>query len=263
MGLAHGTHGWSDVAVPDMGAGAAFYGAVFGWDAETGGDGASMPYTMFSHNGKIVAGMGPLETDREDGTPSAWSSYIIVDDIEAVHRRAIELGATPLLDPIRILDSGWMSSVLDPVGASIGFWRSGAHDGAEIFNVPGAVTWNEIVTDDVETATAFYTELLGWEASSMDMEGGGTYRMFANRGRMNAGARDSAGTVPEGTPAHWMTWFCVDDCDAVATRVTDGGGSIVREPSDSPMGRTTVVTDPFGAVFSVIEGSDADGQPPR
>ncbi len=31
MGLAHGTIGWADVAVPDMTAGSAFYEGLFGW----------------------------------------------------------------------------------------------------------------------------------------------------------------------------------------------------------------------------------------
>jgi len=60
MGLAHGIHGWADVAVPDMDAGEAFYSAVFDWDARAGDGGESMPYTMFSADGKLVAGMGPL-----------------------------------------------------------------------------------------------------------------------------------------------------------------------------------------------------------
>jgi predicted enzyme related to lactoylglutathione lyase len=208
--------------------------------------------------------MGPLTADQmEAGQPPAWSSYIIVDDVDAIHARAVELGATPLMDPMQIMDSGKMSFVLDPVGAAVGFWQSGTHDGAEIFNVPGAVTWNELATNDTEAARAFYTELLGWEASAMEMDGGATYWTFTNDGRMNGGAYDMTGILPEGTPSHWMTYFCVHDCDDVADRVREHGGSVLVEPTDFSMGRMAVLLDPFGAAFSIMAGSQFDGQPPR
>lgn len=264
MGLAHGIHGWADVAVPDMDAGEAFYSAVFDWDARAGDGGESMPYTMFSADGKLVAGMGPLSPDQVDaGQPSAWSCYVIVDDVDAIHARAVLLGATPLMEPMQIMDSGKMTFVLDPTGAAIGFWQSGTHDGAEVFNVPGAVTWNELATTDVEAARSFYGELLGWEVSAMEMDGGSTYWMFTNAGRMNGGTYDLTGILPDGTPPHWMAYFCVDDCDAVAERIQEHGGSVLSEPTDFSMGRMAVVSDPFGATFSIMAGSQFDGQPPR
>ena len=137
MGLAHGIHGWTDVAVPDMEAGEAFYTSVFDWDARAGDGGESMPYTMFLADGKLVAGMGPLSPDQVDaGQPPAWSCYVIVDDVDAIHARAVELGATPLMEPMQIMDSGKMTFLLDPTGAAIGFWQSGTLDGAEVFNLP-------------------------------------------------------------------------------------------------------------------------------
>lgn len=264
MGLAHGIHGWVDVAVPDMEAGEAFYTSVFDWTASAGGGGESMPYTMFSVDGKLVAGMGPLsEGQIEAGQPPVWSCYIIVDDIDALHARAVELGATSLMPPMQILDSGKMSFLLDPTGAAIGFWQSGTHDGAEIFNVPGAVTWNELATTDVDAARAFYTELLGWEAAAMEMDGGSTYWTFSNAGRMNGGTYDMTTVVPEGTPPHWMTYFRVDDCDAVADRIREHGGSILNGPMDFSMGRMAVAADLFGATFSIMAGTEFDNQPPR
>ena len=137
MGLAHGIVGWADVAVPDMDEGARFYEGLFGWEAEVAGPNESMPYTMFRKDGKHVAGMGPLSADQQDsGVPPTWSAYVIVDDVDAIHAQAAELGATPLMEPMQIMDSGRMTFVMDPVGAVIGFWQSGSHDGAEIFNVP-------------------------------------------------------------------------------------------------------------------------------
>lgn len=264
MGLAHGIVGWTDVAVPDMDAGEAFYSNLFGWQAASAGPSESMPYTMFTLDGKLVAGMGPLSPDQmEAGQPPVWSSYIIVDDADAVFAAAVELGATPLMEPMQIMDSGTMVFILDPVGAPIGFWQSGTHDGAEVFNTHGSVTWNDLATRDVESAKAFYTSLLNWDVGEMDMGDDGTYWTFSNAGRMNGGTWDMSGMLPDDVPSHWMVWFRVSDCQETADQVEALGGAIRRPPTPTGVGISAVVTDPFGAAFGIIQTDQVDDQPPR
>lgn len=264
MGLAHGIVGWTDVAVPDMDAGESFYSNLFGWHAASAGPSESMPYTMFTLDGKLVAGMGPLSPDQiEAGQPPAWSSYIIVDDADAAFAAAVELGATPLMEPMQIMDSGKMVFILDPVGAAIGFWQSGTHDGAEVFNEPGSITWNDLATRDVETAKTFYTSLLGWELGEMPMGDDGTYWTFSNDGRMNGGTWDMSGMLPDDVPSHWMAWFRVANCQTTADKVEALGGVVHRPPSQTGVGISAVVSDPFGAMFGIIETDQVDGQPPR
>lgn len=264
MGLAHGIHGWVDVAVPDIDDGVSFYTGVFGWEVEDGDGGDAMPYTMFSLGGKRVAGMGTLGAQPAGGgRQAAWSAYVIVDDVDAIHARAIELGGTPLMEPMRIMDAGRMTFVVDPGGAAIGFWQSGSHDGAELFNVPNAVTWNDLATRDLERAKVFYTELLGWDTNVSEMDDGGTYWTITNAGRMNGGMWDMTGVLPDETPAHWMNWFCVEDCGATCATVRKLGGTVLREPTESSVGPIAVVADPFGAFFSIITPTRVDGQPPR
>lgn len=264
MGLPHGMHGWTDVAVPDMDTGQGFYTELFGWDAVDGDGDESMPYTMFALDGKVVAGMGPLTPDQAAaGQPPAWSSYIIVDDVDEIHRRAIELGATPLMEPMQILDAGRMVFILDPQGAAIGFWQSGTHDGAEVFNLAGAHSWNDLATRDLEGSRAFYSQLLGWTSDDHDMGEGRTYTMFSNAGRANGGAWDASGTLPDAAPPHWLTWFSVDDCEAAAAKVEELGGSVIRGVQDQGNGPTAIVADPFGAIFAIIQSAQNDGQPPR
>jgi uncharacterized protein len=264
MGLTHGIHGWTDVAVPDMEAGEAFYTGVFGWEALVGDGGEAMPYTMFAIDGRLVAGMGPLAPEQAaEGQPPSWTAYIIVDDVDAVFRRALELGATPILEPMQIMAAGRVGFVIDPVGASIGFWEAGTHGGAELFNVPDTITWNDLGCRDVDAAKTFYTELLGWEASPIDMGDGNTYWTFSNAGRMNGGVWDVSGSMPDEAPAHWLNWFRVADCAATAARVEELGGTVERAPQPSGVGISAVVSDPFGATFGIIETDQADGQPPR
>jgi predicted enzyme related to lactoylglutathione lyase len=262
MGLAHGTIGWADVAVPDTDAGAAFYTHLFGWEV-TAAESESFPYFMFTLDGKVVAGMGELGPEQmKAGQPPMWSSYVIVDDADAAFSKAVELGATPILEPMDVMDAGRMFVIIDPVGATVGFWQSGMHDGAEVFNVPNAMSWNEIASRDLDGAIAFYSELLGWDAETMDFDGF-PYTMFKVAGRSNGGSYDMSGMMPDEVPAHWLVWFVVNDCEEAAATVAELGGSILRAPETSGMGMSAVVSDPFGATFGIIAATQVDGQPPR
>ena len=80
---------------------AAFYGALFGWEApdlgpETGG------YRLFLKGGKPVAGVGP---QMMAAAPVAWTTYVNVDDIASSTAKAAAGGADGPLRP------GWMSSI--------------------------------------------------------------------------------------------------------------------------------------------------------
>jgi predicted enzyme related to lactoylglutathione lyase len=262
MGLANGTVGWADVAVPDTSAGAAFYSQLFGWEVVVG-ESDSMSYSMFTLDGKVVAGMGELNAQQiEAGQPPVWSAYVIVDNIDAVFAKAIELGATPIMEPMDVLDAGRMFFIIDPVGAAVGFWQAGTHDGAEVFNVPGAMTWNEIASRDLPGAVSFYSELLDWTADAMDFDGF-SYTMFKVGERSNGGAYDMSGMLPDEVPAHWLTWFVVEDCEATVTAAAELGGTVIRPAEASGMGVSAVVSDPFGATFGMIAANQVDGQPPR
>jgi hypothetical protein len=260
MGLAHGIFGWVDLASPEPVAAAEFYNKVLGWEARPV---EGMPYMMFYADGENVAGMSELTQEMvEGGIPSMWSSYVIVDDVDAVLAEAVTLGATPIMEVLQVGDAGRMAFITDPVGAAIGFWESGTHDGATAFNVDGALTWNELQCFDVPRAKAFYSELLGWETETSDF-GEMEYTVIMNNGRSNGGMMDVTGMAPDGVPAYWASYFVTDDCDAVVEAAKANGGSVVMEPMDSEVGRMATVADPFGAVFTVIKAKQVDGQPAR
>jgi predicted enzyme related to lactoylglutathione lyase len=59
-------------AAPDMAATESFYTEIFGWGTQSTPS-ESMPYTMFTKDGKVVAGMGSLSPEQQAaGQPSAW-----------------------------------------------------------------------------------------------------------------------------------------------------------------------------------------------
>jgi hypothetical protein len=58
-----------------------------------------------------------------------------------------------------------------------------------------------------------------------------------------------------GVPSHWHVYFGTDDADATAAKAVELGGSIVVPPFDTPVGRIAVLSDPQGAMFSVIKNA--------
>ena len=52
---------------------------------------------------------------------------------------------------------------MDPSGAVIALWQPGEHKGAELFNSPGSLGWNELATRDVAAAAKFYAEVFDWD----------------------------------------------------------------------------------------------------
>ena len=78
-----GTPSWVDLASPDLAASAAFYSALFGWEAQDQGPEAGH-YHMFEKDGVPVAGAGPI---MMEGQPPAWTTYVSVGRRRRHHRQ--------------------------------------------------------------------------------------------------------------------------------------------------------------------------------
>ena len=116
----------------------------------------------------------------------------------------------------------------------------------------GMFSWNELMTDDIDAAKAFYSEVFGWSIEDVPMPGM-TYSLVKIDDREIGGMM----TMPpeaEGLPPRWGVYVTVDDVDAVAKVAEKQGGKIVVEPRDIPfIGRFCVIQDPQGAMISAIK----------
>lgn len=248
---APGTPSWVDLGTPDIEAAVEFYGGLFGWDIpesenaeQTGG------YRQAMLNGKSVAGMMPL---MQEGQPPAWSTYVSVADADATAAAVREAGGNVIAEPMDVMDLGRMAIFVDPTGAVFGIWQAGAFPGAALVNEPGAISWNELNTRDLEAAKAFYGPVLGWTFEDQDMGEMGSYTTIKLGEDMVGGMLDMAGRgVPDQIPAHWQVYFAVEDTDATVAQAKQRGGSVMVEPIDIPAGRFAIFTDPFGASFAAI-----------
>ena len=276
----HGTPSWTDLATSDMEAAQKFYGELFGWTArgihyapppgatqefsskffgwtgEPATEPEAMGYMVFVKGEHAVAGCAPTGGDE---MPTCWSTYVTVENADETIAKAREAGGNILLEACDVLSAGRMGVITDPTGATFSIWQPKEHIGATVVNEHGALCWNELATRDTETAKEFYKKIFGWGALQV---GDPNAPPFDYHGWTTAGSSDFADIVggmikmdenwPAEVPAHWMTYFAVDDCDGSAAKVTELGGKVCVPPTDIPPGRFAVVEDPQGATFTII-----------
>jgi predicted enzyme related to lactoylglutathione lyase len=247
--LAPGTPCWVDLGTSDLDDAKRFYTALFDWTAHVSPEPEAGGYTLFRKGDNTVAGAGPLFTE---GQPPAWATYIATDDADAVTQRVEAAGGQVLVAPFDVMDQGRMAVFLDQSGAPFSIWQPMAMPGADLFNEPGSLSWNELTTRDPDGSKVFYSRVFGWEADDQPM-GPITYTTFRLGDQQIAGMMPMVGEEwPADLPPHWMVYFAVDDADATATRSAELGGVISVPPNDIPQGRFAVLNDPQGAVFTII-----------
>jgi len=253
---APGTPSWADNASSDPAGAAEFYSQLFGWETvdrmppEADGE-----YHVASLRGKDVAALGsqPME-----GIPAVWNTYVTVEDVEATAAKVKEAGGTVHMEPFDVFDAGRMAVFADPSGAVFMAWKPNQMIGAYLVNEPGALSWNELATRDVEGSKEFYGKVFGWQTSDMDFAGG-TYTVWYREGEAVGQGNGIGGMMemndqfPADLPPHWLVYFSVDDTDATVARAGELGGNTIVEPFDAEgVGRIAVVGDPNGAAFAVI-----------
>lgn len=236
----HGLFEWVDVSVPDAGAAVSFYERLFGWTTEEQ-DG----YFRCLSDGRLAAGI--VGSDSTVG----WNSYVTVDSADSMADRVTELGGTVLTGPTDIGSAGRLVWLEDPLGGRLGLWQAAEHRGAEAYNEPGFLTWNEVRTDDPDAARSFYGALFPeWSFQDLEVEGG-FYTM------VKVGERDNAAIAPLGEHfgdlgSHWAVWFTVDDAVGDVARIESLGGSALGPVIETSYGPAARVADPFGSPFLII-----------
>jgi predicted enzyme related to lactoylglutathione lyase len=210
---------------------------------------------MIRLRGKNVAGMGG--DPAGEGMPTAWTTYIAIDDADAAAGRITEHGGQVMMGPMDVMSQGRMVVAADPTGAVFGMWQAGDHIGASLVNEPGTVVWNEIATRDLDAAQAFYGAVFGYAWNDEDTGGGSpAYRTFKLGDRVVGGALQMTADWPADVPSHWMPYFGVTDTDATAATAERRGGTVLMLPKDTPYGRFAVLGDPQGGVFTVLQVAD-------
>jgi hypothetical protein len=238
-----GTPCWIDYGAADPTAAKSFYGSLLGWDwtedsPEYGG------YVNALKDGRQAAGLGPL---TDPGDSPAWTTYFATSDAAATCERIRAAGGTVVVEPMEVGPMGTMVIALDPQGNGFGLWQAGTHTGVEIHNEPGSLVWNDAAVDDPAAAREFYTAVFGYRFD--EVEGMDGYATFRTDERPIGGL----GPLAPGAPKGWATCFAVASADDTVAAVEAAGGKVTMAAEDTEFGRFAVVTDLWGASFSVME----------
>lgn len=249
----HGLFSWADGQSTDLAKTKAFHTEVMGWTFDDIPMGDGQVYTMFKYDGEYICGVGQMQADSvAQGIPSHWNSYVNVDDVDAIAPKITELGGTMLMEPFDVMESGRMLFFRDPTGAHMGLWQAKQHKGAGLVNTPGAITWNELTTTDVEAAKTFYGGLFGWTFEKMpdaNME----YWVIMNGSRPNGGIMPTPEQMA-GMPPMWTVYFSVADIDETVKKAKAAGGTVKGEIIDSAdIGRMAVISDPTGMTAEFMQ----------
>lgn len=244
---------WIELGTKDQAGAKVFYGQLFGWQFNDIPMGEEMgDYTMLLLGGKEVGALYQLNEKQHQGVPPHWMPYVAVESADEIAAKVEQLGGTGLCPPFDVAEHGRMFMLKDPTGATLSVWQAKGHHGVDLAGAPGTMCWCELATPDPERAGGFLSSLFGW---SLKAGGADTnYTEFVNGRQAIGGMMPMVGDEWKGVPPHWMTYFAVGDCDATVKKALELGGQSCVLPTDIPnVGRFSVITDPQGAAFSVIQ----------
>ena len=122
----------------------------------------------------------------------------------------------------------------------------------------GTIGWHDLTVDDAEAVRDFYTDVVGWTASPVDMGAYSDFSMTPPGGDgAVAGICHALGSNAD-IPAQWMVYFVVEDADASARVCLEKGGEILVEPRAIGGARFCVIKDPAGAVCALYSDKKSD-----
>jgi predicted enzyme related to lactoylglutathione lyase len=242
---------WVDTLQPDPEAARAFYAAVFGWEFSelehrTDGDGR---YFVGRLRGRDAAGVGSAPPG---GELPGWNMHVWVDSAAEAAARVRAAGGEVLADELDFAPAGRMAVLADPAGATFCAWEAGRQRGAQVVNEPGAWAMSQLLTPDTDGAAAFYGSVFGWTTEAF-----GPATLFRRPGYVGGEPQQPvsreviAAMAPADGPPRWSADFWVHDTDAAAATAEARGGSVIAPPSNSPVGSTAMLADPYGVAFTV------------
>jgi uncharacterized protein len=107
---------WDELGTTDADGAQRFYEDVFGWTTKDMGEDFG-GYRIFHHGKDQVGG---LMKNQDPSIPAAWTPYVGVDDPDGCCKKATELGATVMVEPMDVPTVGRFAILRDPQGAAFG-----------------------------------------------------------------------------------------------------------------------------------------------
>lgn len=244
---------WRDLLTNDPAASQRFYGELFGWEFESIGTASNLrsnsDYTLIRHNGKLIGGMvDTLALNNRDDI-SQWVVLMAVEDLDTRVAAVSASGGEIIAPPTDLKDRGRLALVRDAEGALLGLLETREGDPGDSDPDFGDFLWDELWTTDMQNAGAFYNQVAGLTADTIDLDAdqdtAPTYHV------LKAGDTPRVGimSIPlEGLDPVWVSYIRVADPAAITARVSGLGGRVIVEAGPRPIGgQVAFVAGPSGA----------------
>ncbi len=240
---------WVELTTSDAERSRAFYTQLFGWTAEEPNQDFGGYFNFVKDEVRIA---GCMAGQPGSGMTDNWSVYLASDDTARTVQAAAAYGGVVHVPAMPVGDLGTMAFVGDAGGAAIGVWQPGAFQGFGALGDPGTPSWFELYTRDYQTAIDFYRQVFRWQTHVVSDTPEFRYTILKHGEDWLAGIMDGSTWLPAGVPAHWATYFGVEDTEAVLTTIVQLGGKVLRAAEDTPYGRLATAADPTGAQFKLV-----------
>jgi uncharacterized protein len=127
----------------------------------------------------------------------------------------------------------------------------------------GRFAWYELATTDMESAKAFYGDVLGWGTQDVPASGP-AYTLFTAAGAAVSGLMElPKEATTSGLRPSWLGYVCVDDVNAAANRIEELGGAVHVPPTEIPnVSRFSIGVDPQMATIALLKWLNGDQQQP-
>ena len=121
----------------------------------------------------------------------------------------------------------------------------------------GKVIWNDLITDDLDSAREFYGSLFGWTFEHASGKGG--RYVLARAGKVYvAGIVEVRGGKGATKLSRWLPYVSVDNVDDSLAKASAAGARIAAAARNVNFGRVAAIIDPDGAVIGLARSSIGD-----
>ncbi|GJM15204.1 MAG: glyoxalase [Thermodesulfobacteriota bacterium] len=243
---------WHDLMTNDVLRAMDFYSELLGWEyqIEHSSDFVWKPgegdYPLIIANSEAHGGF--IEID--DDIASHWVAYVEVKDVDSVTDNAVKLGATIDRVPFDVPGVGQSAVIRDPQGAVICPFVP-SH---KLPAPSGTFLWDELITDNAESAKIFYSELFGWLAKEGNLHQLNDYTVFKSTDDTQAVGGAMNHSFRQGRAAAWVPYLATDDVDETVARAKTLGAQAQLEVIEVPdEGCFAILKDPTGAEFALFK----------
>ncbi len=238
----------ADIAVPEHDRELAFYSKIL-----TTGDNALWRDDLLNNLGIPVIGLG-ARTPEYESLPLQWMPHFQVDNVAASAECAVEMGGKQLMHSKTDDGESQWAVLVDQDGAAFGVIPVVTQPSE---NKPqetrqGCIAWLSLTVPNSLASRDFYQRVVGWNAQPIeDCEEPNVKFEMQIDAETAAAEICQVQNVPNSIPSTWLIHLPVDDLAESLRLVSDGGGKVIKEPTE---GQDAIVRDPVG-VFLALRSS--------